>query len=375
VEKISRSFDRNYLASPEFEVQFSKIRNFIAEQDPPESLLEQGIFLEILFTFLVSNFDKKYLDQNNFMLAIIDLMRGGSCTINDSKFEIDQNYLESEDFYFNFEWKDFVEPIIQLCEKGMFYPAFLLLSIYSNLASPYGAAYGYDGSDEEVKISFLEYLISSHNADPSKLQYELKKMYIPKSNPHFELEESEMRQVGISESAVLIHSLKNNLISDFNSLSLTHFVYGIILGKIEIDNIKLFFDKNRKFNSEEVDSIIWNIDILLQGDTEEYRQNDLILNHLVKSNFESLSQFMDSSSANTLIEFLFTLIKFTPDLDYSGIHAILNTFIISNNKPDLRQKYIIYLSELGGELQENPEVNGKNSSNKKGFFSKLLKRK
>jgi hypothetical protein len=374
MKTITRDSKCHYKGSPKFEEQFTEITDFIVKQKPPQNLVEQGIFLETLFTFLVSKLDRKELDQDYFILSIVDLLRRGSCIINETQFEIEQNYLETEDFYFNWEWKDFVEPMLYLCEKEMFYQAFLLLSMYSNLAVPYGAAYGMDGSHEDGKISFLEYLITINSPDPIKLKSELKKMYIPKSTPHFELEDAAMRQVGVSESAEIIYKLKNDLITDFNPLCLQHFVYGIILGKIGTEQVNKYLSKSNKFKSEDVDSIIWDIDILMQGDNEEYRQNDLILADLVNSNYENLASFIVSSSADTLIEFLVQLIKLVPDLDYSELHTILETFILSSNEPDSRTRYINYLIELGGEFKEHSQIENQNGAKKKGFLSKFLGR-
>jgi hypothetical protein len=246
--------------------------------------------------------------------------------------------------------------------------------MYSNLAVPYGAAYGMDGSHEDGKISFLEYLITINSPDPIKLKSELKKMYIPKSTPHFELEDAAMIQVGVSESAEIIYKLKNDLITDFNPLCLQHFVYGVILGKIGTEQVNKYLSKSNKFKSEDVDSIIWDIDILMQGDNEEYRQNDLILADLVNSNYENLASFIVSSSADTLIEFLVQLIKLVPDLDYSELHTILETFILSSNEPDSRTRYINYLIELGGEFKEHTQIENQNGAKKKGFLSKFLGR-
>jgi hypothetical protein len=171
-----------------------------------------------------------------------------------------------------------------------------------------------------------------------------------------------------------VSNSRNDLITDFNPLCLQHFVYGIILGKIGTEQVNKYLSKSNKFKSEDVDSIIWDIDILMQGDNEEYRQNDLILADLVNSNYENLASFIVNSSADTLIEFLVQLIKLVPDLDYSELHTILETFILSSNEPDSRTRYINYLIELGGEFKEHSQIENQNGAKKKGFLSKFLGR-
>ena len=257
---ISRNEFCEYEGSPKFEKQFADIRDFVSNQTPPEGLIEQANFLEDLFDFLENTFGKKEISQENFTLSIVDLLRNGSCSINDNLYELDQPYLENEDYYFNWEWKDFVDPIIQLSKEDSHYKAFLLLSIYANLATPYGAAYGYDGSDESTKIDYLEYLISINSSDPVKLKKDLEKKYIPQSSPHFQLNDIEMKQVGVSQDAIVVYKLKNDLISSLNDLNLEQFVYGIILGKIHKDAVIRYMPDINRFESDEIDDLNYKLD-------------------------------------------------------------------------------------------------------------------
>jgi hypothetical protein len=376
---ISRNEFCEYKASPKFEKQFAEIRDFVSNQTPPEGLLEQANFLQDLFDFLENTFGKKEISQGNFTLSIVDLLRNGSCSINDNLYELDQPYLENEDYYFNWEWKDFVDPIIQLSQEDNHYKAFLLLSIYANLATPYGAAYGYDGSDEGTKIEFLEYLISINSSDPVKLKKDLEKKYIPQSSPHFQLDDSEIKQVGVSQDAVVVYNLKNDLISRLNDLNLEQFVYGIILGKIHKDAVIKYMPDIKRFESAEIDDLIFNLDNLLQGPEEEDLQNNLIFSDVVHQSFEDLSSFAKSQAANTLIEFLMQLTKLVSNLesiepDCAGLHGILEALISFNTDNEPQAKYIEYLTEIGGEFKENTETAKVSINKKKGLFSKFLGR-
>jgi len=376
---ISRNEFCEYEASPKFEKQFDDIRDFVSNQTPPEGLLEQANFLQNLFDFLENTFGKKEISQENFTLSIVDLLRNGSCVINKNLYELDEPYLENEDYYFNWEWKDFVEPIIQLSQEGNHYKAFLLLSIYANLATPYGASYGYDGSDESTKIGYLEYLISINSSNPVKLKKDLEKKYIPQSSPHFQLGDSEMKQVGVSQDAVVVYNLKNDLISSLNDLNLEQFVYGIILGKIHKDAVIKYMPDIKRFESDEIDDLIYKLDNLLQGPEEEYLQNNLIFSDVVHQSFEDLCSFAKSQAADTLIEFLMQLTKLVSNLvsiepDCAGLHGILEALISFNTDNEPQAKYIEYLTEIGGEFKENTETDKVSISKKKGLLSKFLGR-
>jgi hypothetical protein len=376
---ISRNEFCEYEGSPKFEKQFADIRDFVSKQTPPEGLIEQANFLEDLFDFLENTFGEKEISQENFTLSIVDLLRNGSCSINDNLYELDQPYLENEDYYINWEWKDFIDPIIQLSKEDSHYKAFLLLSIYANLATPYGAAYGYDGSDESTKIDYLEYLISINSSDPVKLKKDLEKKYIPQSSPHYELDDSEMRQVGLSEAAVLVYKLKNDLFSNLNDLKLEQFVYGIILGKIHKEAINKYASDVNRFEPDEIDDLIYELEILLEGAEEEYRQNNLILADVVNQNFEDLPSFAKGQVTDTLIEFLIQLTKLIPKLesikpDHSGLHGILKALISFNTESEPRAKYITYLTEIGGEFNDNFEDTKVSINKKKGLLSKFLGR-
>lgn len=376
---ISRNEFCEYKASPKFEKQFAEIRDFVSNQTPPEGLLEQANFLQNLFDFLENTFGKKEISQENFTLSIVDLLRNGSCVVNKNLYELDEPYLENEDYYFNWEWKDFVEPINQLSQEGDHYKAFLLLSIYANLATPYGAAYGYDGSDESTKIDYLEYLISISSYDPVKLKKDLEKKYIPQSSPHYELDDSEMRQVGLSEAAIVVYNLKNDLIRNLNDLKLEQFLYGIILGKIHKESINKYASDVNRFEPDEIDNLIYELEILLEGAKEEYRQNNLIFADVVNQNFEDLSLFAKSQTAATLVEFLMQLTNLFPKLesikpDYAGLHGILKALISFNTESEPRAKYITYLTEIGGEFNDNFEDTKVSINKKKGLLSKFLGR-
>ena len=376
---ISRNEFCEYEGSPKFEKQFADIRDFVSNQTPPEGLLEQANFLQNLFDFLENTFGKKEISQENFTLSIVDLLRNGSCVVNKNLYELDEPYLENEDYYFNWEWKDFVEPINQLSQEGDHYKAFLLLSIYANLATPYGAAYGYDGSDESTKIDYLEYLISISSYDPVKLKKDLEKKYIPQSSPHYELDDSEMRQVGLSEAAIVVYNLKNDLIRNLNDLKLEQFLYGIILGKIHKESINKYASDVNRFEPDEIDNLIYELEILLEGAKEEYRQNNLIFADVVNQNFEDLSLFAKSQTAATLVEFLMQLTNLFPKLesikpDYAGLHGILKALISFNTESEPRAKYITYLTEIGGEFNDNFEDTKVSINKKKGLLSKFLGR-
>jgi hypothetical protein len=376
---ISRNEFCEYEGSPKFEKQFADIRDFVSNQTPPEGLLEQANFLQNLFDFLENTFGKKEISQENFTLSIVDLLRNGSCVVNKNLYELDEPYLENEDYYFNWEWKDFVEPINQLSQEGDHYKAFLLLSIYANLATPYGAAYGYDGSDESTKIDYLEYLISISSYDPVKLKKDLEKKYIPQSSPHYELDDSEMRQVGLSEAAIVVYNLKNDLIRNLNDLKLEQFLYGIILGKIHKESINKYASDVNRFEPDEIDNLIYELEILLEGAEEEYRQNNLIFADVVNQNFEDLSLFAKSQTAATLVEFLMQLTNLFPKLesikpDYAGLHGILKALISFNTESEPRAKYITYLTEIGGEFNDNFEDTKVSINKKKGLLSKFLGR-
>jgi hypothetical protein len=376
---ISRNEFCEYEGSPKFEKQFADIRDFVSNQTPPEGLIEQANFLEDLFDFLENTFGGKEISQENFTLSIVDLLRNGSCSINDNLYELDQPYLENEGYYFNWEWKDFVDPIIQLSKEDNHYKAFLLLSIYANLATPYGAAYGYDGSDESTKIDYLEYLISINSSDPVKLKKDLEKKYIPQSSPHFQLDDIEMKQVGVSQDAIVVYKLKNDLISSLNDLNLEQFVYGIILGKIHKDAVIRYMPDINRFESDEIDDLNYKLDNLLQGPEEEYRQNNLIFSDVVHQSFEDLSSFAKSQAADILIEFLMQLTNLVSNLesiepDCAGLHGILEALISFNTDSEARAKYIENLTEIGGEFKENTETAKVSINKKKGLLSKFLGR-
>jgi hypothetical protein len=247
------------------------------------------------------------------------------------------------------------------------------------LATPYGAAYGYDGSDESTKIDYLEYLISISSYDPVKLKKDLEKKYIPQSSPHYELDDSEMRQVGLSEAAIVVYNLKNDLIRNLNDLKLEQFLYGIILGKIHKESINKYASDVNRFEPDEIDNLIYELEILLEGAEEEYRQNNLIFADVVNQNFEDLSLFAKSQTAATLVEFLMQLTNLFPKLesikpDYAGLHGILKALISFNTESEPRAKYITYLTEIGGEFNDNFEDTKVSINKKKGLLSKFLGR-
>lgn len=373
---ISRKEPSIYEASPKFEKQFAEIRDFVINQAPPKGFIEQADFLEVLFDFLESTFGIKEINQDNFTLSIVDLLRIGRCSINDNLFELNQPYLENENYYLNWQWEDFVDPIIQLSRTGNHYKAFLLLSIYANLPDPYVAADGYDGSDERTKIKYLEYLISINSSDPVKLNKDMEKKHIPLCSVHPDIGGGTIR-VGVSQDAVVVYELKTNLISNLNELNVEQFVYGIILGKIDKDAVTKYINDVSKFKAHDIDYLIFNINTLLEE--EEYRQENLIFSHLVNQSYENLSSFAKSQAAETLIEFLMQLINMTPEWKYTepdpyfSLKMAFKTLISLNTDSKIKEKYIKYLTEIGGEFNEIAKSTDLSRKKKKGFFSRFLR--
>lgn len=374
---ISRKEPSIYEASPKFEKQFAEIRDFVSNQAPPKGFIEQADFLEVLFDFLESAFGIKEINQDNFTLSIVDLLRIGRCSINDNLFELDQPYLENENYHLNWQWEDFVDPIIHLSQTGNQYKAFLLLSIYANLPIPYVAADGYDGSDERTKIEYLEYLISINSSDPVKLKKDLEKIHIPLSSLHPDIGGDTIR-VDVSQDAVVIYNLKNNLISNLNDLNLQQFMYGIILGKIDKEAANKFTSVRDSFEPVDIYEVLGEIYNLVEED--DYRKNNLIYSDLVKQGFNEVSTFARSQAGETLIEFLLQLTILFTESDseeqrdcYDLLKVILNYFISLNTDSKIREKYIKYLTEIGGEFNEIAESTELSRNKKKGFFSRFLR--
>lgn len=100
---------------------------------------------------------------------------------------------------------------------------------------------------------------------------------------------------------------------------------------------------------------------------------------MVNQNFEDLSLFAKSQPAATLVEFLIQLTNLFPKLDsinpdYASLHGILKALISFNTESELRAKYIKYLTEIGGEFDENSEDTKVSINKKEGFLSKFLRR-
>jgi len=243
------------------ESELVQIFKWVESQVIPHTVIDEAMFLEKLVLFVIDKFGKKSIEQKNYFLAIIDLLRLKEIKVNNQYLILKDIYMSAiEQDLFSFSYDVLSQPIKTLLENNLIYPAILIVSFYSNLGfGTYEAAEGYDGSNEIIKLEYLEYLVTKNVKNLSELEKSLK-IFTPEINSGMDVNYGGNRKFQISEVALELKQLKNLGLKSLSAISIPGFIYGIInenINKKDLQNLNLkqILKANSNFNNifDEID--------------------------------------------------------------------------------------------------------------------------
>ena len=376
IKRLNDSWPIKYEVKKSIENEFVQILKWIESQEVPQSVVDEAMFIEKIINYMINNFSEKNIAQKNYFLAVIDLLRLKEIVVNNQNLKLSNVYMSSIDQnLFCFEYNTLKDPVISLLENNLIYQAILIISFYSNLGfGTYEAAGGYEGADEAVKLSYLEFLVTMNVKDVDELKSTLKSL-TPEINSGHEVSYSKDRKFVVSEVALELKKLLNSGLESMSKIRTTGLVYGIYSGIIKSDDLinmnlkqKTIVNSNYENMYEELDYLFFQIkaeldsidsdpilrDILSQGGNEIYSENN--------------KNTVNSDKYKTLIDFLVQVLELSVNDNYENDEFVESvTYLIADcmthiNSDKLISDYKIRLKtfgiEFGPELEvQNPHIN------------------
>ena len=392
IKRINGSYPIKYEVTNTTESEFLQIFKWIESQEVPQTVVDEAIFLERLMNYMIANFSEKSIDQKNYFLAVIDLLRLKEIIVNNQNLKLSNFYLSSIDQnIFCFDYDILNDPVISLLEDNSIYQAILIISFYSNLGfGTYEAAGGYDGPAEDVRLEYLEYLVTMNVKDVDELRATLKNL-IPEINSGEDVNYGKNRKFLVSELAIELIKLKNSGLKSIPKVSVRGVIYGIFNGSIISDDFKdvnikqkLKVDSNYENIYEEIDYTLFTINREL--DTDDY---DPILRRILSEGKKEIYSdnnkgSSESNEYKTLIDMLVKVLELSVKDNYENeefvesVSYTINNCMAIINSQEFINEYKTKLKPFGVEISENLNMGNPLSDSDKPkvqWFKKIFDRK
>ena len=392
IKRINGSYPIKYEVTNTTESEFLQIFKWIESQEVPQTVVDEANFLERLMNYMIANFSEKSIDQKNYFLAVIDLLRLKEIIVNNQNLKLSNVYMSSIDQnIFCFDYDILKDPVISLLEDNSIYQAILIISFYSNLGfGTYEAAGGYDGPAEDVRLEYLEYLVTMNVKDVDELRATLKNL-IPEINSGEDVNYGKNRKFSVSELAIELIKLKNSGLKSIPKVSVRGVIYGIFNGSIISDDFKdvnikqkLKVDSNYENIYEEIDYTLFTINREL--DTDDY---DPILRGILSEGKKEIYSdnnkgSSESNEYKTLIDMLVKVLELSVKDNYENeefvesVSNIINKCMVIINSQKFINEYKTKLKPFGVEISENLNMGNPFSNADKPkvrWFKKIFERK
>jgi CTP-dependent riboflavin kinase len=322
-------------------------------------------------------------------LIIIDILRQGKITVNNKEFELENIYFSSiNQNNFNFDYEILVEPILELLKINKIYQVILIVSFYSNLGfGAYEAAEGYEGSAEDVKLEFLEYMVTVNVQVIKEIESVLLK-FIPEINSGDEINYDKKRKFKISDVALELIKLEKSGLSSISKISLPGLIYGIFIGKIKSEDLsdinlkqKIRVNSNYEDIFEEFASFLFHMRFEIDKIDYDPIFRTILNNSIYSVYGESKVDLINSSEYLTFIDLLILILDISQkeksrNIEFQEeITTIMHDFISHLQNETIRTRYIdalkIHGIDTSNYLRIDNDINDKNNNKKSNWFSKL----
>jgi hypothetical protein len=367
VKRINRRWPIEYEVTNTTESEFVQIFKWIESQEVPQTVVDEAIFLERLVNYMIANFSEKSVNQKNYFLAVIDLLRLKEIIVNNENLKLSNVYMSSIDQnIFCFDYDILKDPVISLLENNFIYQAVLIISFYSNLGfGTYEAAGGYDGPAEDVRLEYLEYLVTMNVKDVDELRSTLKNL-IPEINSGEDLNYGKNRKFLVSELAIELIKLKNSGLKSIPKVSVRGVIYGIFNGSIISNDLKdinikqkLKVDSNYENIYEELDYTLFTINRELDSDGFDPILRDILSEGKKEIYSENNKDSSESNEYKTLIDMLVKVLELAVKDNYENeefvesVSYMINNCMAIINSQEFINEYKTRLNTLGIEISEN----------------------
>ena len=364
---INRINGSKYEVTNTTESEFVQICKWIESQEVPQTVVDEAIFLERLVNYMIANFSEKSINQKNYFLAVIDLLRLKEIIVNNQNLKLSNVYMSSIDQnMFCFDYDILKDPVISLLENNFIYQAVLIISFYSNLGfGTYEAAGGYDGPAEDVRLEYLEYLVTMNVKDVDELRSTLKNL-IPEINSGEDLNYGKNRKFLVSELAIELIKLKNSGLKSIPKVSVRGVIYGIFNGSIISNDLKdinikqkLKVDSNYENIYEELDYTLFTINRELDSDGYDPILRDILSEGKKEIYSENNKDSSESNEYKTLIDMLVKVLELAVKDNYENeefvesVSYMINNCMAIINSQEFINEYKTRLNTLGIEISEN----------------------
>jgi hypothetical protein len=391
VKRINRRWPIEYEVTNTTESEFVQIFKWIESQEVPQTVVDEAIFLERLVNYMIANFSEKSINQKNYFLAVIDLLRLKEIIVNNQNLKLSNVYMSSIDQnIFCFDYDILKDPVISLLENNFIYQAVLIISFYSNLGfGTYEAAGGYDGPAEDVRLEYLEYLVTMNVKDVDELRSTLKNL-IPEINSGEDVNYGKNRKFLVSELAIELIKLKNLGLKSIPKVSVRGVIYGIINGSIISNDLKdinikqkLKVDSNYENIYEELDYTLFTINRELDSDGFDPILRDILSEGKKEIYSENNKDSSESNEYKTLIDMLVKVLELSVKDNYDNeefvesVSYMINNCMAIINSQEFINEYKTRLNTLGIEISENLRTDNPNNyadKPKAQWFKKIFSR-
>jgi hypothetical protein len=242
----------------------------------------------------------------------------------------------------------------------------LIISFYSNLGfGTYEAAGGYDGPAEDVRLEYLEYLVTMNVKDVDELRSTLKNL-IPEINSGEDLNYGKNRKFLVSELAIELIKLKNSGLKSIPKVSVRGVIYGIFNGSIISNDLKdinikqkLKVDSNYENIYEELDYTLFTINRELDSDGYDPILRDILSEGKKEIYSENNKDSSESNEYKTLIDMLVKVLELAVKDNYENeefvesVSYMINNCMAIINSQEFINEYKTRLNTLGIEISEN----------------------
>jgi len=391
VKRINRRWPIEYEVTNTTESEFVQIFKWIESQEVPQTVVDEAIFLERLVNYMIANFSEKSINQKNYFLAVIDLLRLKEIIVNNQNLKLSNVYMSSIDQnIFCFDYDILKDPVISLLENDFIYQAVLIISFYSNLGfGTYEAAGGYDGPAEDVRLEYLEYLVTMNVKDVDELRSTLKNL-IPEINSGEDVNYGKNRKFLVSELAIELIKLKNSGLKSIPKVSVRGVIYGIFNGSIISNDLKdinikqkLKVDSNYENIYEELDYTLFTINRELDSDGFDPILRDILSEGKKEIYSENNNDSSESNEYKTLIDMLVKVLELSVKDNYDNeefvesVSYMINNCMTIINSQEFINEYKTRLNTLGIEISENLRTDNPNNyadKPKAQWFKKIFSR-
>lgn len=392
IKRLNDSWPIKYEVNKTVEHELFQIFKWIESQEVPQDVVDEAMFLGKIMNYMINDFGGKSITQKNYFLAVIDLLRLKEIIVNDQNLKLPIVYMSSIDQnIFCFDYDVLKDPIISLLENNLIYQAVLIISFYSNLGfGTYEAAGGYDGPAEEVRLEYLEYLVTMNVKDVDELRSTLKNV-IPEINSGEDVNYGKNRNFLVSELAIELTKLKNLGLKSIPKVSVRGIIYGIFNGSIKRDDLKDINVKQKIKLGSNYENIYEELDYTLFTINRELDNDDfdpILRSILSKGKKEIYSENnKDSSESNeykTLIDMLVKVLELSVKDNYENVEFVesvsytINDCMAIINSQEFINEYKTKLKPFGVEISENLNMGNPLSGADKPkvpWYKKIFERK